>query len=186
MSEKNQNRKKTSDDLKGRIEKIMIDLEKIENFIIKGFKRNNIQFGRDPVTAAIQATFFLYPKLTQKQLQKYTGYSAGAISQALKPLVENKIIEKKEPDDITKPYIYKMPNMLEFTARTFLSIAETYLENKDIFLNIRDGLEKIPDDLHDEPLYRNIHEYIRLIMKYIPLYKQLSQLVLEEIEKIDR
>jgi DNA-binding transcriptional regulator GbsR (MarR family) len=167
------------------IKKIDKDITNLENNIIKYYKGMNIGFGRDPVTAAIQATFFLYSNLTQKELQNYTGYSAGAISQALKPLVEKKIITRNEPEDITEPYIYSMPSMLEFLAKSFLSLSEVYLKKEHIFEEIREGLKKIPEPLKDDPIFKNIERYINLIFHYIPKYKQLSDLVNEEIEKLE-
>ena len=41
---------------------------------------------------------------------------------------------------------------------------------------------RLPEELHNDPLYLNISEYVKLLLKYIPVYKRAHELVIELIE----
>ncbi len=142
-------------------------------------------FGRDPILATVLAYFLLHQELTQKDLRNYTGYSAGAISQVLKQLVEGNILIERRPEG-RGAFRYVLEKIPDYLARSFLAILESYLSQESELNEIRLGLEKMPEDIHSDPLYKNLKEYTTLVFKVIPIYKKCNDLIDQELEQLHK
>ncbi|MDD1777363.1 MAG: hypothetical protein LUQ65_04275 [Candidatus Helarchaeota archaeon] len=154
-------------------------ISQLEQFIIKQFVDSNISLGRDPILISVLAHFYLHRDLTQKQLQDLTGYSAGAISQALKQAVQNKAIQEHKPKARGQIH-YTREELPQFIARSILGIAELFLSYESEFKEIQQGLEEIPMELHSDPLYLGIRDFVSLYSKFIPVYKSIRDIIEQE------
>ena len=162
------------------ISQIEDEINKLETKIIDFFINININYGRDPIQAAILSNFYLRRELTQKQLQLLTGYSAGAISQVLNELVNRKIIDEYRPKG-RAPFRYFLPNIPEFVARSFMGATELYLENEEKFQKVWDDMKEFPKELHEEKQYIGLNEYFSNFFKVLPVYKLLNKIRFDEI-----
>ena len=169
--------------LKKEIDELHAELDKLESIIIRHFSDPSSRFGRKEKVSAVLAQFYLRPELTHKELQDLTGYSAGAISQALQYLMDKKAITEYKPMG-RGPHIYKIKNMAQFLAGTFTSIAELYLANKKVFEEIKEGLNEFPKEFQDILLYKGVKEYSDLFLEILPVYEIFSRVTSDEIAKI--
>ncbi|NHI94230.1 MAG: MarR family transcriptional regulator [Candidatus Lokiarchaeota archaeon] len=169
--------------LRKEIIEIEEEINKMENKIIEFFINTNINYGRDPIKATVLSNFYFRHELTQKQLQTLTGFSAGAISQVLKELVERKIIDEYKPKGRV-PYRYILPKMPEFVARTFMGSTELYLKKEKEFQKVWEDIKKFPEELHENSLYIGLNTYFTNFFKVLPVYKLLNEINYENIDEI--
>ncbi len=169
--------------LREEIKELNKDLNKLESLIIKHFTDPSTRLGRNVISSAILAQFYLRPELTHKELQERTGYSAGAISNTLQYLLEQNIITEYKPVG-RGAHIYKIKNMASHLASTFTGISALYLAHKNMFQEIKDGLDEFPEEHRNSLLYQGVKEYSTLFLEILPVYEIFSRVTSDEIEKI--
>jgi len=177
------NQKPSTGELSEQISELEAEISSLERRFVNFFVSSTTIFGRDPILAAVLAYFLLHQELTQKDLRDYTGYSAGAISQVLKQLVEGDILIERRPEG-RGAFRYALEKIPDYLARSFLAILESYLSQESELNEIKKGLEKMPKELHSDPLYKNLKEYINLVFKVIPIYKKCNNLINQELEQL--
>ncbi|MFX0202931.1 MAG: MarR family transcriptional regulator [Candidatus Hodarchaeota archaeon] len=172
--EVNTKKEETSVQFFSEIAQIESDLSKLEQRAVDYFINSSVTLGRDPIVAAALSHLFLRKELTQKQLQELTGYSAGAISQALKECVKTGIVEKYRPKG-RGAFRYTIKNMVQYITRSLLEVAEFYLSSESELKEIKRGLEDIPVELRKEQLYVGLWGFVNLVLKTLPLYQRAIQ-----------
>ena len=156
-------------------------LSQLEHSIVKQFVDSSINLGRDPIQVSVLAHFYLHREPTQKQLQDLTGYSAGAISQALKQVVQTKALQEHKPKARGQIH-YTREALPQFIALSILGIIEFFLSYESELLKIQQGLEEIPLELHSEPLYLGIRDFVSLFSKFIPVYKSIRDIIKQQYD----
>ena len=168
--------------IKEEIKKIDEELNKIEKLILKHFTDPGSRMGRNAKISAILGQFYLRPELTHKDLQDFTGYSAGAISNALQELIDKKVITEYKPMG-RGAHIYKITNMPQHLATTFTGISALYVKNKNMFKEIKNGLDAFPKEHRKSLLFMGVQEYTELYLEILPIYEIFSRLTIEEVRK---
>lgn len=154
-------------------------ISQLERSIVKQLVDSSISLGRDPIQVSVLAHFYLHRELTQKQLQDLTGYSAGAISQALKQAVQTKALQEHKPK-VRGQIHYTREDLPQFIARSILGMVEFFLSYESELQKIQQGLEEIPIELHSELLYLGIRDFVSLFSKFIPVYKSIRDIIDQE------
>jgi DNA-binding transcriptional regulator GbsR (MarR family) len=71
------------------------EIRQIEKEIVTFFKEKGAEFGaKDPMFMTVLAYFYVRERLTQRDLQDLSGFSAGTVSKVLRQLVEINVITK--------------------------------------------------------------------------------------------
>lgn len=162
---------------------IEANIDKLEQRIVNFFSQSTSEYGRDLIMATIIGHFFLRRDLTQKSLQELTGYSVGAISQALKQLIKQGVVKEQKPEG-RGAYRYTIENISTYLIHSFENIAKLYTSAEPDFLEIQQGLSRIPEDQHSDQLYQNIKGYISSVLRFTKLYKETWEFMEKEVNKL--
>ena len=115
------------------------EINDIEDEIVQFLSTSPIFIGQNPLLKKIKAYFATRRDLTQSQLQELTGYSSGAISQALKELVKTRYIQKSRTSS-TGEITYSMRSII-------LAYLTAHLDAIKISMKMGEELEMIKADL---------------------------------------
>ena len=115
------------------------EIKEIENEIVQFLSTSPIFIGQNPLLKKIKAYFATRKELTQSQLQEITGYSSGAISQALKELVNTGYIQKSRTSS-TGEITYSMDSII-------LAYLNAHVDAIKVSMGFAEDLEMIKADL---------------------------------------
>ncbi len=170
--------------------------KKIVNFFVDNGKAKNV----NEKFSTIYAYFYMRRQLTQKQLQQLTGYSAGSISQILNQLLAINMLRRDNiPGSHEKQY-----ELVVFGAQLVGSISpimEDYFKTRDKLVErVKKDLIKISQrvadvrkrggaqQLVDQAIPERIQRFQIFLTDFsilIPILKKLTDLVKEEMQKIE-
>ena len=150
------------------------------------FEQKIIEFLRDtlflnskgPSKSLILPYFFTRGILTQIQIKNLTHLSAGAISQGLKELERNKLIEvsplerNEKGKKLTRKYRVKSISMA-FVYRLY-QMYSIIIDWKVKFQGMHSDLT---EDAELTPIYSNIRLYIEEILKLTPLFENFNKVL---------
>ena len=117
------------------------EIKEIENEIVQFLSTSPIFIGQNPLLKKIKAYFATRRDLTQSQLQELTGYSSGAISQALKELVKAGYILKSRTSS-TGEITYSMKSII-------LAYLTAHVDAIKVSMRMGEDIEIIKVDLED-------------------------------------
>ena len=161
---------------------ILIIEKEIVNFLSS---KNSEYSGRDPIIAKVMTYFYVRKNLTQKELRKLTGFSAGAISKALRQLVETNFITR-EIIPGTHTHIYKM-EMLPFRSpRFFLTTEKLILEIENELKEMKAELEAFSEEKKQREVYKRIYGVVTQLLELlsrIPAFIDLIEVELKNYIK---
>lgn len=157
-----------------------LEIIKIESEIVEFMAKKGLEFtGRHPYLSRIMFHFYIRKRLTQKDLQKLTGLSAGTISKVVRQLLQMNIITK----DImlgTHKHIYSMENVPFVSPRFFLSTGR-YLGNVEEELkNLKKTLDQ-KNELKKLDRYQKIYSTVTKILSLIPLTDSFMKTLEKEL-----
>ena len=115
------------------------EIKEIENEIVNFLSTSPIFIGQNPLLKKIKAYFATRKDLTQSQLQELTGYSSGAISQALKELVKTGYIQKSRTSS-TGEITYSMESIT-------LAYLTAHMDAIKVSMRLGEDLRMIKADL---------------------------------------
>jgi len=134
------------------------EIRKIETEIISYLLNSTIAAARGEITSKILFYFITRKNLTQVELQRLTGYSAGKISQELNNFIDLGLIEISKK---TKPWIYSMDSIiLEIFGRA-INLIKNNLKWESQFLDIKKELEEDKNELNKFNGYDKINNSIK-------------------------
>ena len=139
-----------------------IEIKEIEDEIVKFLSTSPLFVGQNLLLKKVRAYFATRRNLTQSQLQELTGYSSGAISQALKELVNTGYILKSRTSS-TGEITYSMESVI-------LAYLTAHVDAIKISLKMGDELEKIKSDLeNNKKELENLNGY-DVLYKWIDVF----------------
>jgi len=154
-------------------------IKEIEDQVIQ-FLVTNLFYRYTHYSATILAYFLTRKGLTQKNLQKLTGFSAGKISEELNRFIKIGYIERKKSNK--GQYIYNMPEIGQFFRNIFFGVKQKMVKWEKRIKEIRDELIVEQKDLRNLNGYYKITEAINLFVPIFDIYNTFME-QLDDIEK---
>ena len=160
-----------------------VELRRIEKEIVDFLAVKNTQYsGRDPIIATVMPYFYIRRKLTQQELRELTGFSAGAISKAVRQLVEMNFITR-EIIPGTHTHIYKM-EMLPFRSpRFFLTTENIIADMENKLKEMKDELEAFTEEIKQLEEYKRIYGVVAQLLKLLSSVPVFIDLIEKELAK---
>ncbi len=161
--------------------KVSADVKRIEQEIVNFLVESPIFIGRIPKSIVIKAYFVTRKSLTQKTLKKLTGYSSGTISQELRNMIKQGIIEKSQVSS-SGEITYTMNSIrLGLINSNINTINETAIYMENILLGIKSELEKQKKELEELRGFQEIYKIVNLFLYSVGFSKSLLGLLEEEL-----
>jgi DNA-binding transcriptional regulator GbsR (MarR family) len=159
------------------------EIRQIEQEIVAFFAKKTPEYtGRHPIVAAVMAYFYVRRSLTQQELRRLTGFSAGAISQAVRQLVDMNMVTR-EMIPGTHTHIYKMETLPFRSPRYFLQ-TEKNLENLHKELkDMKNTLDAYSDDMQNLESYQKVYAIVTQLIALISEVPTFMALIEEELDK---
>ena len=107
-----------------------VQFEKIQSKLVGIVSEMGSQRGRNRRASEISAYLYLHKEITQKQLIKLTGFSAGTISTSLNSYIEQGFVKKEFREDPRT----KKPKYYYSVVGTFASNLSTLMKQAQLFL----------------------------------------------------
>lgn len=156
-------------------------IEKIESEVIDYFVHSILGEGRSEITSTILFYFVTRKDLTQKKLQKLTGFSAGKISQEVNDFVKMNLItisDKSSTGEIT----YSMESIESEIFNRGINIIKSNLIWEERFLEILEELNKNQESLKKLNGYEKVKSNIQEHLIRFKGFKNLLK-IWEELER---
>lgn len=159
------------------------EIRQIEQEIVAFFEEKTPEYtGRHPIIAAVLAYFYVRRSLTQQELRQLTGFSAGAISKAVRQLVDMNMITR-EMIPGTHTHIYKMETLPFRSPRYFLQ-TEKNLENLHKELkDMKATLDFHSDEMQNLEGYPQVYTILMQLIELISGVPKFMDLIEEELDK---
>ncbi len=159
------------------------EIRRIEQEIVDFFaEKASEHTGRHPIVSMVMAYFYIRRSLTQRDLRSLTGFSAGAISKAVRQLVDiNMITREMIPG--THTHRYKM-EMLPFRSPSYFLQTEKTLEiaHKEL-VELKKSLDAYGDVMRDVEVYQKVYAVVAHLLEQISKVPLFMTLIEEELEK---
>ncbi|MFX1417774.1 MAG: hypothetical protein ACFE9N_02510 [Promethearchaeota archaeon] len=142
----------------------------VEDDILYQLTTSPMFSGRDPMFIRILGYFITRKYLTQKNLQKITGLSAGKISEEVNLLLENRLIEKSDISAKGK-ITYGAESAGIMLLKFSRSVINRMTKWHDELLKMRLELEKNKSNLEKLDGYKRIYKINEFLLNSISQYK---------------
>jgi hypothetical protein len=149
------------------------EIKKIEDEIIKELMNYTIFSIRGEITSKILFYFITRKNLTQYELQKLTGFSAGKISQELNNFLEFDLIRISKK---SKPWIYSMDSVVVETLSRSINLLRTNLKWESKFLEMKLDLEENVKELKNLNGYDKIKDFLDVNLNRFVGFKGILKL----------
>ena len=133
------------------------EIKKIEDEIISYLLKSVIFTTRGEITSKILFYFVTRKDLSQAELQRLTGYSAGKISQELNSFVELNLIEITKK---SKPWIYSMESIVTEMFSRSINFLKINLKWEAQFLEIKKEMEDYKNELQKLNGYSKVKDFL--------------------------
>jgi DNA-binding transcriptional regulator GbsR (MarR family) len=159
------------------------EIRRIEREIVEFFAEKASEYtGRHPIVSLVMAYFYVRKSLTQEDLRNLTGFSAGAISKAVRQLVDMNMITR-EMIPGTHMHIYKM-EILPFRSPSYLLQTEMILGKRhEELTEIKDALDAHNDKMQDVEGYETVYAVVTHLLEQISSVPGFMALIEEELDK---
>jgi DNA-binding transcriptional regulator GbsR (MarR family) len=138
--------------------------------------------GRHPIVSAVMAYFYIRRSLTQQDLRRLTGFSAGAISNAVRQLVDMNMVTR-EMIPGTHTHIYKM-EMLPFRSpKYFLQTTQMLEKRCEEIEEMKMMLDARSDEMRNIDGYQQVYAVVTHLLKQIASVPTFMALIEEELDK---
>lgn len=159
------------------------EIRRIEQEIVEFFAEKGSEYtGRHPIVSAVMAYFYIHRNLTQQDLQKLTGFSAGAISKAVRQLVDMNMITR-EMIVGTHTHIYKMETLPFRSPSYFLQTEKTLEKLHKELKEMKGMLYAHGDEMRDLEGYQRVYVIITQLLELISSVPRFMALIEEELDK---
>jgi DNA-binding transcriptional regulator GbsR (MarR family) len=162
------------------------EIRQIEQEIVAFFAEKASEYtGRHPIVSMVMSYFYIRRSLTQRDLRKLTGFSAGAISKAVRQLVDMNVITR-EVIPGTHTHIYKMET-LPFRSPSYFLQTEQALETVHKELReIKESLDAYGDEIRGLEGYKKVYAIVMHLLEQISKVPMFMALIEEELDKFIR
>ncbi|MHA1717908.1 MAG: hypothetical protein ACTSWX_10170 [Promethearchaeota archaeon] len=155
-------------------------LEKLEKRIIKYLVNSPLHVFQKKSYCQIMGYFITRKNLTQKELKELTNLSTGHISQGLKHLVENGIIEAQKIKGIREG-LYSMNTITESLLSRYVKALNLGLEWREKLIEMNSELEERKEELQHLNGYYQIKEFITQSIELKKYYSKLKKFIKKEL-----
>jgi DNA-binding transcriptional regulator GbsR (MarR family) len=159
------------------------EIRQIEQEIVAFFAEKTPEYtGRHPIVSMVMAYFYIRRSLTQRDLRKLTGFSAGAISKAVRQLVDMNVITR-EMIPGTHTHIYKMETLPFRSPSYFLQTEKTLEKQQKELKEMKDTLDAQGDEMRDLEGYQKVYVVVTYLLELISSVPRFMALIEEELDK---
>jgi DNA-binding transcriptional regulator GbsR (MarR family) len=159
------------------------EIRRIEQEIIEFFAEKAPEYtGRHPIVSAVMAYFYIRRSLTQRDLRKLTGFSAGAISKAVRQLVDMNMITR-EMIPGTHTHVYKMETLPFRSPSYFLQTEKTLEKLHKEIKEMKDTLDAYGDEMRGLEGYQRVYVVVTQLLELISSVPRFMALIEEELDK---
>ena len=138
------------------------EIKEIEDEIVKFLSTSPLFVGHNLLLKKVRAYFATRRALTQSQLQELTGYSSGAISQALKELVNTGYILKSRTSS-TGEITYSMESVI-------LAYLTAHLDAIKISMKMGEDIEMMKADLENNSSELRVLNGYDVLCKWVGIF----------------
>jgi len=162
------------------------EIRQIEKELAEFVAEKAFEFvGRHPIVATVMTYFDTRRSLTQQDLQKLTGFSAGTISKSVRQLVDMNVITK-ETIPGTHKHIYRMER-LPFTSARYFGRTEKHIKEMEKELKeMKDTLDTNAEEMKSLNGYQKIYTTITQLLELMSTAPTFMALIDEEIGKFTK
>ena len=158
------------------------EIRQIEQEIVAFFAEKTPKYtGRHPIIAVVLAYFYVRRSLTQPELRQLTGFSAGAISNAVRQLVDMNMITR-EMIPGTHTHRYKMETLPFRSPRYFLQTEKNIEKLHKELKEMKTTLEAHSDEMQNLEGYQRVYAVVTLLLELISSVPRFMALIEEELD----
>lgn len=158
-------------------------IRRIEQEITGFFAEEASEYtGRHPIVSTVMAYFYIRRSLTQQDLRNLTGFSAGAISKAVRQLVEMNMITK-EMIPGTHTHIYKMETLPFRSPRYLLQTEKTLDKLRNELKEIKDMLDTECEEMRNLEVYPKVYSVVTHLLEQLSNVPKFMALIEEELNQ---
>ncbi|MHA1646108.1 MAG: hypothetical protein ACTSVL_00935 [Promethearchaeota archaeon] len=157
------------------------NLKTIEKKIIDYLVNSPLHVFQKESYCQIMGYFITRNKITQKELKNLTNLSTGHISQGLKHLIENDIIESQKIKGIREGF-YSMNTITESLLNRYAMALNSGIEWKKKLMEMNSELKERKEELQNLNGYNLIQEFIKNSIKLKHYYPKLKENLMKELK----
>jgi DNA-binding transcriptional regulator GbsR (MarR family) len=159
------------------------EIRQIEQEIVEFFAEKASEYtGRHPIVSMVMSYFYIRRSLTQRDLRKLTGFSAGAISKAVRQLVDMNVITR-EVIPGTHTHIYTMETMPFQSPKYFLQTTQTLEKRRKELEEMKDTLDAQRDEMQNLEGYPKVYVIVTHLLEQISSVPRFMTLIEEELDE---
>lgn len=159
------------------------EIRQIEQEIVEFFAEKASEYtGRHPIVSMVMSYFYIRRSLTQRDLRKLTGFSAGAISKAVRQLVDMNVITR-EVIPGTHTHLYKMETLPFRSPSYFLQTEQTLEKRCKKLEEIKETLDVHGGEMRNLEGYQKVYDIVKHLLVQISSVPRFMDLIEEELGK---
>jgi DNA-binding transcriptional regulator GbsR (MarR family) len=159
------------------------EIRQIEQEIVEFFAEKASEYtGRHPIVSRVMSYFYIRRSLTQRDLRKLTGFSAGAISKAVQQLVDMNVITR-EVIPGTHTHLYKMETLPFRSPSYFLQTEQTLEKLHKELKEIKDKLDAHGGEMRNLEGYQKVYDIVKHLLVQISSVPRFMDLIEEELDE---
>jgi DNA-binding transcriptional regulator GbsR (MarR family) len=159
------------------------EIRRIEQEITEFFAEKASEYmGRHPIVSMVMSYFYIRRSLTQRDLRNLTGFSAGAISKAVRQLVDMNMITR-EMIPGTHTHIYKMETLPFRSPSYFLQTEQTLEKRCKELEEIKESLDAHGGEMRNLEGYQKVYDIVKHLLVQLSNVPRFMDLIEEELDK---
>ncbi|MBN2152524.1 MAG: hypothetical protein JW839_13815 [Candidatus Lokiarchaeota archaeon] len=140
---------------------------------------------RNPILTSITAFLYTRQSLTQREARSLSGFSTGAVSQALNQLLSMGLVSKKRIPG-THEYVYTLGSFQDAMSSFITAYSRRVRRAERGFTEIRDELESRREELATQPRYGQMLDLVNQFARMFHVFSDLDVLVERELERVGK
>ncbi len=162
------------------------EIRRLEQEIAVFFAEKASEYtGRHPIVSAVMAYFYIRRSMTQQELRQLTGFSAGAISNAVRQLVDMNMVTREMVPG-THTHIYKMETLPFRSPKYFLQTTQNLEKRRKEIEEMKTILDANSDEMRKIDGYQQVYAVVTHLLKQIASVPTFMALIEEELDKFIR
>jgi DNA-binding transcriptional regulator GbsR (MarR family) len=159
------------------------EIRRLEQEIAGFFAEKASEYtGRHPIVSAVMAYFYIRRSITQQELRQLTGFSAGAISNAVRQLVDMNMVTR-EMIPGTHTHIYKMETLPFRSPKYFLQTTQNLEKRRKEIEEMKKILDAHSNEMQNIDGYQKVYAVVTHLLKQISSVPTFMALIEEELDK---
>jgi DNA-binding transcriptional regulator GbsR (MarR family) len=160
------------------------EIRRIEQEIVGFFAEKALKYtGRHPIVSTVMAYFYIRRSLTQRDLRNLTGFSAGAISKAVRQLVDMNMITR-EVIPGTHTHMYRMETLPFRSPSYFLQTENTLEKLHKELKEMKDTLDAHRGEMRRLEGYQRVYDVVSQLLGLIASVPRFMALIEKELDAL--